>query len=114
MILLYHSFHDIHAFPHLCLLLISSALILLDLRHFHHIIAPMIFILFRTLFSALKSRRALALENLALRHQLEVLQRNAKRPRLTNRDRTLWVIPSRFWPNWRKPLTIVQPDTVVQ
>jgi len=50
----------------------------------------MIFILFRTFISALRSHRALALENLALRHQLEVLKRNTKRPRLTNRDRTLW------------------------
>jgi len=71
-------------------------------------------ILFRTLFSALRSRRALALENLALRHQLDVLQRNAKRPRLTNRDRTLWVILSRVWADWRHPLTIVQPETVIR
>ncbi len=39
----------------------------------------MIFILLRTLFSALRSHRALILENLALRHQLDVLQRNAKK-----------------------------------
>jgi hypothetical protein len=44
----------------------------------------MIFILFRTVFSALSSHRALTLENLALRHQFDVLKRNAKRPRLTN------------------------------
>jgi hypothetical protein len=53
--------------------------------------ATMIVIFFRTLFSALKSRRALTLENLALRHQIEVLHGNARRPRLTNRDRALWV-----------------------
>ena len=74
----------------------------------------MIFILFRTLFSALKSRRALTLENLALRHQLDVLQRNAKRPLLTNRDRVLWAFLSRVWTDWRKPLTFVQPDTVIR
>jgi hypothetical protein len=74
----------------------------------------MISILFRTLFSALKSRRALALENLALRHQIEVLQRNGKTPRLTNRDRILWVILSKVSPDWRRPLTMVQPDTVVR
>ena len=74
----------------------------------------MISILFRTLFSALKSHRALVLENLALRHQLDVLQRNAKRPRLTNRDRTLWVVLSRVWTDWRRSLTLVQPDTVVR
>ena len=74
----------------------------------------MIFILLRTLFSALRSQRALILENLALRHQLDVLQRNAKRPCLANRDRTLWVILSRVWADWRRPLTFVQPETVIR
>jgi len=74
----------------------------------------MFVIILHALFSALRSRRALALENLAFRHQLDVLKRNAKRPRLTNRDRTLWVILSRFWADWRKPLTVVQPETVVR
>jgi putative transposase len=74
----------------------------------------MLILILRTLISALRSHRALALENLALRHQLEVLQRNAKRPRLTTRDRTLWVIISRLWPNWRKALTMVHPETVIR
>ncbi len=74
----------------------------------------MIFILLRTLASALRSRRALALEILALRHQLDVLQRNAKRPRLSNRDRILWIILSRVWTDWRQSLTLVTPDTVVR
>jgi len=62
----------------------------------------------------LKSRRSLALENIALRHQLEVLQRNAKRPHLTPSDRAFWALLSRFLPDWRRHLTIVQPDTVVR
>jgi putative transposase len=74
----------------------------------------MIFILFRTLFSALRSRRALVLENLALRHQLDVLQRNVKRPRLTNQDRVLWIFLSRLWSDWQTVLALVQPDTVVR
>jgi hypothetical protein len=37
--------------------------------------------------SALRSRRDLALENVALRHQLMVLQRQSGRPRLKDRDR---------------------------
>ena len=56
----------------------------------------------------------LALENIALRHQLEVLQRNAKRPRLRPSDRALWALLSRFLPDWRRHLTIVQPDTVIR
>jgi hypothetical protein len=38
-----------------------------------------------------KSRAALQLENLALRHQLGVLHRSMKRPRLAPADRPLWV-----------------------
>ena len=74
----------------------------------------MLFIILRTIISALRSHRALALEHLALRHQLAVLRRSAKRPRLTNRDRILWVILSRFWADWRRPLTFVQPETVIR
>lgn len=62
----------------------------------------MFFLILRTFITTLGSHRALALENLALRHQLDVLQRNVKRPRLTNRDRTLWIILSRLWTGWRK------------
>jgi len=53
-------------------------------------------------------------ENLALRHQLAVLQRTAKRPRLRRADRALWVLLSRFWSGWRESLTIVQPETVIR
>ncbi len=42
-----------------------------------------------------KTRRRLAIEVLALRHQLGVLKRSVKRPRLTNTDRGLWVLLSR-------------------
>lgn len=73
----------------------------------------MLILILRTIISVLRSHRALALEKLALRHQLDVMQRNTKRPRLTNRDRTLWVILSQFWPDWRKSLMVVQPDTVI-
>lgn len=46
---------------------------------------------------ALKSRRELALENLALRQQLAVLKRNQPRPRLRQSDRWFWVWLSRIW-----------------
>jgi hypothetical protein len=55
----------------------------------------------------------LELENLALRHQVGVLQRSArKRPRLTPADRLLWVGLSRLWRDWRSALAIVKPETV--
>ncbi len=53
------------------------------------------------------------LENIALRHQLMVLQRSSPRPRLRRQDRILWVCLSRLWANWRSSLVIVQPATVV-
>lgn len=64
--------------------------------------------------SILKSRAALQLENLALRHQIGVLQRSAKkRPFLQTADRLLWVWLSRTWTDWRSSLVIVKPETVV-
>ena len=65
------------------------------------------------LLASFRSHRQLALENVALRHQLEVLQRNAKRPRLRPSDRVLWALLSRLLPDWRSRLAIVQPDTVL-
>ena len=67
-----------------------------------------------TLPSILLSRAALELENLALRHQIGVLQRSAaKRPKLTSGDRLLWICLSHLWRDWRSALAIVKPETVV-
>ena len=55
----------------------------------------------------------IALENLALRHQLRVLQRSVRRPRLARWDRVFWVWLSRVWASWRSSLVIVQPATVL-
>jgi hypothetical protein len=46
----------------------------------------------------------------ALRHQLAVLHRSVKRPKLTTVDRLLWVWLSRVWPEWRSALVIVKPE----
>jgi putative transposase len=56
---------------------------------------------------------AVAIENLALRHQLLVLQRSVGRPRRARWDRILWVWLSRVWVGWRSSLAIVQPATVL-
>jgi len=54
------------------------------------------------------------LENVALRHQIGVLRRSAKkRPKLTPADRLVWVILSRIWGDWRSALAIVKPETVI-
>jgi transposase InsO family protein len=61
-----------------------------------------------------KSRRNLLLENIALRHQLLILSRKAKRTRFTPVDRALWVWLSLIWNRWTSVLRLVQPDTVVR
>jgi len=66
------------------------------------------------LLFALRTRRALALENLALRHQLAVLQRTAPRPRLRPSDRLFWVLLARLWSGWAEAVAIVQPETVIR
>src|SRR5690349_2036861 len=64
--------------------------------------------------SAMKSHAALQLENVALRHQIGVLQRSAKkRLPLNNADRLFWIGLSRVWAEWRSALRIVKPDTVI-
>src|SRR6267143_4839775 len=69
--------------------------------------------LLATLFSIFRSRAALQLENLALRHQIGVLRRSArKRPKLTSGDRLLWICLSHLWRDWRSALAIVKPETV--
>jgi hypothetical protein len=73
----------------------------------------MLKIILHALAAAFHSRRHLALENLALHHQLEVLQRNAKRPKLTTADRTILVWLSKSLGDWKRHLTIVQPETVI-
>jgi len=70
--------------------------------------------LLATLRAALRSRRGLMLENLALRHQLGVLARSARRPRLQPSDRLLWIVLRRLWADWKQALVLVQPATVVR
>ena len=52
----------------------------------------------------LQSRAGLVAENLAPRHQIVILQRSVKRPRLHRRDRIFWVRVSRLWQGWRSSL----------
>ena len=64
--------------------------------------------------SALRTRSALALENLALRQQLAVLRRRRPRPSHAWTDRIFWVALSRAWCRWRDVLVLVKPATVVR
>src|SRR5207302_8610442 len=66
--------------------------------------------LLAALGSIFRSRAALQLENLALRHQIGVLLRSArKRRQLTPLDRLLWVGLSRIWRDWRSTLASSSP-----
>ena len=59
------------------------------------------------------SRSDLVLENLALRQQLATYARTQKRPRLKPRERAFWAALSRVWSDWRSPLVLVKPATVI-
>jgi hypothetical protein len=66
------------------------------------------------LFSFFRSRAALQVEILALRHQIGVLRRSAKkRPTLTVADRLFWAWLCGIWAGWRSALVIVKPETVI-
>ena len=72
-------------------------------------------VLLTALGSGLQSRAALQIENAALRHQLAVLQRQARgRPRLRPVDRLFWTWLRHLWPGWRRTLVIIKPDTVLR
>ncbi|HET9830563.1 MAG TPA: helix-turn-helix domain-containing protein [Vicinamibacterales bacterium] len=55
----------------------------------------------------------LVLENMALRQQLQTLQRDT-RPHLRTRDRMFWVLLALTWRRWRSALVLVQPETVIR
>jgi len=56
----------------------------------------------------------LAFENLAPRQQLAIWKRHKKRPQIRTKDRLFWIMLCRFWRNWREPLTVAKPETVIR
>jgi putative transposase len=76
--------------------------------------ASVLIALLRTLRGFARSRAALHFELLALRHQVQVLERSRpRRLRLTKPDRWLWTCLSQSWTAWRTALVIVKPETVL-
>ena len=73
----------------------------------------LLYVLLATARSSLKPQRELALQNLALRQQLAIVQRKTKRPRLTQAHRAFWVVLCRLWPEWQNALIIVKPQTMI-
>jgi hypothetical protein len=62
-----------------------------------------------------RTRTALLLESIALRHQIAVLERSrTRRPCFRRFDSLFWILLSRWWPQWRESQVIVQPETVLR
>jgi len=83
------------------------------LHQFLHRALSVLHLLAAAVSVAFKSRAAIQLENLALRHQLGVLRRSVKRPKLASADRLLWTWLCEVWSDWRSALVIVKPETVI-
>jgi putative transposase len=66
------------------------------------------------ILAALKPKALLVAENLCLRQQLLVLQRQQPRPYLKTVDRFFWVVASRWLDGWRPLLLVVKPKTVLK
>jgi hypothetical protein len=63
--------------------------------------------------SLCRTQRQLILENLGLRHQILVLQRQGRRPKLRPVDRWLWIMLKACWPGWKAAALIFRPETVI-
>jgi hypothetical protein len=61
-----------------------------------------------------RNRKDLIIENAMLRQQLIVLNRQVKRPQLTQSDRVGLVLLARLTAFWQQALHIVQPDTLLR
>lgn len=60
-----------------------------------------------------RSKKDLIAENMFLRQQLIVLEREVARPRLTQRDRQILVLLASLAERWREALMVVKPDTLL-
>jgi putative transposase len=76
-------------------------------------LGPIFSALFAFFSASFRSHAALQLEILALRHQLAVLQRSVKRPKLTPADRILWAWLCALWNDWPSCLFLVKASTVI-
>lgn len=61
-----------------------------------------------------RTKPQLIIENALLRHQLIVLNRSAKRPRLTDADRSFLVLLASRVRMWKNTVLIVKPDTLLR
>ena len=68
---------------------------------------PDLSLLMNLLQPVVKDRTQLALENIALRHQLAEYKRSVERPNINDGDRIFWLIVMRMLKEWRQALVFV-------
>ena len=66
-----------------------------------------------TLADMTRGKGELIAENALLRQQVIILQRQTKRPQVTQHDRGLLVLLARWTRHWKDALVIVKPDTLL-
>ena len=66
-----------------------------------------------TLADLKRRRRELIAENMFLRQQLIVLERQMVRPKMTQRDRQVLVLLASWIKGWKEALIVVKPDTLI-
>jgi transposase InsO family protein len=70
--------------------------------------------LFYSVLALFRNREEQAIVELTLRQQLAAYAESRPRPKLSPLDRAFWVALSRLWPQWKKHLIMVRPETVVR
>jgi putative transposase len=71
-------------------------------------------VLLPTLTAFFHERHDLVVENLLLRHQLQIALRSRPRPPLKSKDRFFWLVVRRLYPAWRQHLLLICPETVLR
>jgi putative transposase len=66
------------------------------------------------LADAFRSRQSLLAENALLRHQLTILHRSVRKPRLTRFDRFHLLVFAALTQSWQNVLRVVQPETLME
>ena len=71
-------------------------------------------VLLPTLTALFRERRDLVVENLLLRHQLQIALRSRPRPPLKSKDRFFWLVVRRLYPAWKQHLVLIRPETILR
>src|SRR5258706_576220 len=67
-----------------------------------------------TIGDLMRPKTELVLENVLLRQQVIILQRQVKRPKITNADRRILVLLASRLHAWRSALLVINPETLFQ